>query len=217
MTRHRRIETRVTTWGRSSFVALAMVLVGSGASGCASGRTTFSSQANVAGTAPIKRLVVYEDAGATGLTAEMRMGLQKALANGFTACGITSTVLVASALELDPGQRIASAAKDFQTATVLQIVPAGGRLYGEDDSQLMFAFKLVDLESKQVAWLASAVFEVQHGGRPTDEVRSGERLGTSIVPRLRDDGVLADCPLVVAGWPSTPHPEPPPAKPSHLH
>lgn len=216
MTRHRMFETRVTTWGRGGFVALAILLGGSGAPGCASGRTTFSSQTNVTGTAPIKRLVVYEDVGATGLTAEMRLGLHTALANGFTTCGITSTVLVASPREPDPGQRIASAAKDFQTATVLQIVPAGDRLYGEDKSQLLFAFKLVDLESRRVAWLASTVFDVKQGGRSTDELKSGERLGTSIVARLRDDGVLLDCPLVVAGWPLTPHPEPPPVKPTHL-
>src|ERR1041384_5946503 len=114
----------------------------------------------------------------------MRMGLRTALANGLTACGITSAVLVASSLDPDPGQRIASAAKEFQTATVLQIVPAGGRPSSEEQSQPLFAFKLVDLESKQVAWLASAAFDVADGSRSTDGVKSGERLGTSIVARL---------------------------------
>ena len=212
---HRRIETRATRWGRRSFVALAVVVGGSGAPGCASGRTTFASQTNVARTAPIKRLVVYEDGRTTGLTSEMRTGLQTALAKGFTACGVGST-MVASALDLDPGKRIGSSAEDFQTAAVLQIEPTGGRLHGKDENQLRFALKLVDLASQQVTWLANAEFDVEIGGRSTDEVKFGERLGTSIVSRLRDDGVLPGCPLVIASWPTIPHPEPTPVKPTHL-
>jgi hypothetical protein len=211
---HRRIETRATRWGRCSFVALAVV-VGSGAPGCAPARTTFTSQTNLADTAPIKRLVVYEDGRATGLTSEMRTGLQTALAKGFTACGVAST-MVASALDLHPGKRIGLSAADFQMAAVLQIEPAGGRLHSKDESQLRFALKLVDLASQQVTWLANAAFDVEIGGRLTDEVKFGERLGTSIVSRLRDDGVLPGCPSVVAGLPRIPHPEPPPVKPTHL-
>jgi hypothetical protein len=211
---HRRIETRATNWGRS-FVALAIVVGGSGAPGCASGRTTFTSRTNLGGTALIKRLVVYEDGRATGLSSEMRTGLQTALEKGFTACGVAST-MVASALDLDPGKRIGSSAEDFQTAAVLQIEPAGGRLPSKDESQLWFALKLVNLASQQVTWLANAEFDVESGGRLTDEVRLGERLGTSIVSRLRDDGVLPDCPLVVADSPRIPHPEGPPVKPTHL-
>src|SRR5262245_13743762 len=97
------IETRAARWGRRSFVALA-VLLGSGAPGCASGRV---------GTAPIKRLVVVEDDGATGLTADMRTGLQASLANGFRACGVASTMLAAGTVNLDPRARIGSAAKGF--------------------------------------------------------------------------------------------------------
>jgi hypothetical protein len=121
--------------------------------------------------------------------------------------------MVASALDLDPGHRIASTAKDFQTATVLQIWPAGGRIYHAKDveSQLLFAFKLVDLASEQVTWLAKAEFDVEIGGHFIDEVESGERLGTSIVSRLRDDGVLRGCPPVAAGWPTIPRPDTTPA------
>jgi hypothetical protein len=212
---HRRIETRATRWGRRSFVALAVVVGGSGAPGCASGRTTFISQTNLAGTAPIKRLVVYEDGRATGLTSEMRTGLQTSLAKGFTACGVAST-MVASALDLDPGKRTGSSAEDFQMAAVLQIELTGGRLHSKDESQLRFALKLVDLESQQVTWLANAELDVEIGGHLTDEAKFGERLGISIVSRLRDDGVLPGCPLVIAGWPRNPHPEPPPVKPTHL-
>jgi hypothetical protein len=209
------IETRAARWGRRSFVALA-VLLGSGVPGCASGRATFNSQTNLAGTAPIKRLVVVEDDGATGLTADMRTGLQAALANGFRACGVGSTMLAAGAVDLDPRARLGSAAKDFATAAVLQIEPAGDGFRGKDESQLRFALKLVDLESQQVTWLANAEFDVEIGGQFADEAKSGERLGTSIVSRLRDDGVLPGCPSVVAGWPRIPHPEPPPVKPTHL-
>lgn len=214
MTQRRVIETRATRWGRHSFVALAVVLGGSGA-GCAPRMTTFRSQTHLAGTSPIKRMVVYEDGRATGLTAEMRTGLQTALAKGLSACGVAST-MVASALDLSPSDRVGSSAKDFATAAVLQIEPAGSRVHGNDESPLRFAFKLVDLESQQVTWAASAEFDVEAGGHATDEVKSGERLGTSIVSRLRDDGVLPGCPLVLAGWPIIPHPEPTPVKPTHL-
>jgi hypothetical protein len=209
------IETRAASWGRRSFVALA-VLLGSGAAGCASGRATFNSQTNLAGTAPIQRLLVVEDDGATGLTADMRTGLQTALANGFWACGVASTMLAAGAVDLNPRARIGSAAKDLATAAVLKIEPAEGSLYGKYERQLHFALKVVDLESRQVTWLANAEFDVELGGQFTNEVRSGERLGTSIVSRLRDDGVLPGCPSLVAGWPLIPHPEPQIVEPTRL-
>lgn len=214
MPQHPRIETQVTRWDRRSFVALAVVLGGSSA-GCASGKATFNSQTHLAGTAPITRLVVYEDGRATGLTSEMRTGLQAALAKGLTACGVASA-MVASTLDLDTSKRIGSPAEDFEQAAVLQIEPSGSRVHSTEESQLRFALKLVDLASQQVTWVANAEFDVESGGRFTDEMRSGERLGTSIVSRLRDDGVLPGCPSVVAGWPRTPHPEPPPVKPTHL-
>lgn len=214
---HRRIETVATRWARRSFVALAVVVGGAGAPGCApAARTTFTSQTNVARTAPLERLVVYEDGRATGLTSEMRTGLQTSLAKGFTACGVASA-MVPSDLDLDLDGRIGSSVEDFQTAAVLQIEPAGGRLHSKDESQLRFALKLVDLVSQQVTWRANAELDVESGGHVTDEVKFGERLGNSIVSRLRDDGVLPDCPSLIAGWPRNPHPEPPPAKPSHLH
>lgn len=215
MTQDQMIETRDAKWDRRSFVALA-VLLGSGALGCASGRAAFNSQTNLAGTAPIKRLVVVEDGGATGLTADMRTGLQAALTNGFRACGVASAMLTAGAVDLDPRARIGPAGKDLATAAVLKIEPAEGRLYGRDERQLRFALKVVDLESRQVTWLANAEFDVELGGQFTDEVMSGERLGTSIVSRLRDDGVLPGCPSLVAGWPITPHPEPQVVEPSRL-
>jgi hypothetical protein len=215
MTRHRMFETGATRSGHRSFIALAVVLGGSGVPGCASGRTDIKSQTNLAGTTPIKRLVVYEDGRATGLTSDMRTALQAALAKGFTACGVAST-MVASALDLDTSKRVGASAKDFEMAAVLQIEPAAGRVPSKDESQLRFALKLVDLASQQVTWRANAEFDVELGGHFTDEVKSGERLGTSIVSRLRDDGVLPGCPSLVAGWPRTPHAEPPPVKPTHL-
>jgi hypothetical protein len=67
-------------------------------------------------------------------------------------------------------------------------------------NNVTFAFKLVDLASRQTTWVARSQLDFVARHNP-DDALTGLRFATSVVSHLRDDGVLPGCPAAAAGWP----------------
>jgi hypothetical protein len=65
---------------------------------------------------------------------------------------------------------------------------------------LRFDVELIDVATRQTKWAGSAQLEREHRAS-TDDVGSGVRFATSVVERMRDEGVLAGCPAADAAWP----------------
>lgn len=66
----------------------------------------------------------------------------------------------------------------------------GKRQYGKNfkEMSLSFRFELFDLTLDKVTWKARAVLEVTREG-----TSSGKEFASSIISRLRSDGVLKGC------------------------
>jgi hypothetical protein len=188
-----------------SFVVLAVVSGASSLSGCAS-EAVFNSRTNLANAAPVKRLLVVANVESHGFNHDMHLGFEAALVKRLSTCGIAAKALEAQPGDLDPAARVSASAKELEADAILMITALGGDWTESGDTTsttLIFDFKLVDVASGHVTWLAKSQLDVKTNARIND-FDSGTSFGTSVVSRLRDDRVLAGCPTATVGWPVIP-------------
>lgn len=179
---------------------------------CAPGVTTttrFNSRVEVAGAAPVKRLLVFEGIERPGFGHDMHLGFVVALTKRLSMCGVTARLLQADASAVDPTARVTSSIQEFQADAVLLIGAAGGSVVndasgGSTDSALIFELKLFETASLRMTWRARSQFRrsgASSSSNTDSDIDAGASFGTSIVSRLRDDRVLTGCPALPAGWP----------------
>jgi hypothetical protein len=193
----------VCGWLPRLLVASVTVLV-TGLTGCASSTpaAVFNSRTNIASTAPVDRLLVIERVDDIGVDKGVQFGFQAGLAQRLRTCGVTSRLLHIERLELDPDEPIAMTIKEFQPRTILSIKVIGGNLVERDAGsrgQLLLGLKLLDVASNQVTWEARSQLQVSTSSWKDGTV-DGMDFASSIVARLRDDGVLRGCPTDTAAW-----------------
>jgi hypothetical protein len=118
------------------------------------------------------------------------------MASRLRACGITPRILTTYRLDMNPGQPIDVAVREFRPSAILSIMPIGvNRIRDERDERnernkpdktLFFKLALVDLASDKVTWVA------KYRGHGYSDF--GSEFALRIVLRLREDGVLKGCP-----------------------
>ena len=182
---------------RLAFLRAAVVL---GAVACrANGTTIFESSTNLKNAAPVTRLVIFENVQSS-FAGDLYRGFVGALKSGLADCGVTASIEQIGALDLDVDQRIASTIDTFHASSAMLVLANGGnqtfnRSNGVETYQLRFTLKLLDVVSNHVTWMAETKLSMLTSW-VTDDVGTGARFATSIVSRLRDDGMLAGCPSV---------------------
>ena len=180
--------------------------------GCAkeASMTTFNSRVERSAS-PIKRLLVLASVTSSGFSARMYEVFRAGLTNRLATCGVPSKVLSGNSSE-DPLQRIKDSTAEFEPTATLVIQRAGGAVIRESTgymgtdrttSALLFQLEMIDTSSAHRTWLARSRFDTRKSN--TDVETSAVEFATSIVSRLRDDGMLLGCPT--SGWPAF---EPPP-------
>ncbi len=189
---------------RSSFAAAALALA-AGSFGCASGKATFRSTADLSGAAPITRVFAYVNMKSKGFTDELYVGFEKGLTSGFAACGVKSAIMHVDPLALDPKARFKDALVQFNPDAALFIKRDGGNItigQGGTNSDLIFELSLVESKTDKRRWFARSEFSVLTRNMWADDKASGEDFASSIVNQLQADGVLKGCP---AGGVISPH------------
>jgi len=169
----------------------------------ATGTTRFETWANPVEVAPVQRLVVFESVESPYFNHNLHKGFVAGLRQRFASCGVQARVEQLAALELDRAKHITGAIESFHAGAALVIDAGGGQRRtgrGPDQDSLTFGVKLVDVATQQIKWAGSARLEREQSWR-TDDVGSGVRFATSVVERMRDDGVLTSCPAADAAWP----------------
>lgn len=195
-------------WLVASCPVVSAIVAACGLAGCAPPEATFRSKANLANAAPVQRLLVVVDVHSPAFEPEVYRGFHIGLTRRLGACGVASRVLPEpDAREPVAERRIADAASELQPSAVMSMALAGVPLVHQTivgshtmtQNTIVFAFQLEDRTSRQVVWNARSQleFSVHHS---SDDARTGLRFATSLVSRLRDDGVLRGCPS--AGWPA---------------
>jgi hypothetical protein len=138
----------------------------------------------------------------------MYEAFQAGLTNRLATCGIPSKVLLVRSSR-DPGQRISDSSAELAPTATLVIQREGGEVVRESrstgylvtertTSRLIFQLEMFDTSSARRTWLARSQFDTRKSN--TDAETSAVEFATSIVARLRDDGILPGCPT--GGWPA---------------
>lgn len=184
------------TSSQIGIVLLTALLAASSLLGCGS-YTSFASRADLAGAAPIERLLVFADVGTLGFTDEMYEGFRTGMTHALKRCGVESRIVGLDFRDLEEARNF-PASKELQPNAVLAFRPAGGtifvkRMYGVEVSrrvgELDYEIRLFDLQSEKETWQAQASVRLNSYG-----VSSGQEFASSAVTRLRIDGVLKGCP-----------------------
>ena len=169
--------------------------------------TTFNSRVE-ASAAPLERLLVVANVTSSGFPVKMYEAFQAGLTNRLATCGVPSKVLLVHS-STDPVQRVADASAELAPTATLVIQRDGGDVVRESKrvgymvterttSRLLFQLEMFDTSSARRTWLARSQFDTRESN--TDAETSAVEFATSIVSRLRDDGILPGCPT--SGWPA---------------
>lgn len=184
----------------------AALLGASAAAGCGSTSTSFASTADLDGATPIERLLVVADLAGRGFSAEMYQGFMEGLTSRLATCGVPSKIVHRNPMDLDPDQHLAEVTKEFRPSAAMSITATDGAsrsLNGGLDSMVVDSdLEIRDLKAGKQIWRARSRLYSRAGltGSPRDW---GFSFATSVVMRLRDDGVLTHCPPASADWPES--------------
>jgi len=182
-------------WVRQSVCVRAAVVIGVVA-GCATARTSIESSTNLKNTAPVTRLLIFEDLQHAFYSADLYGGFVERVKSGLTSCGVTASIEQAPGL-VNFNELVAGPIETFHASSVMLIFSEGEDVHhpsnGTDTYKLRFKLKLLDVVSNKVMWAAESKVYMTTSWT-TDDVENGARLGAAIVSRLQDDGVLTGCP-----------------------
>jgi hypothetical protein len=163
---------------------------------------------------PIVRLLVIASVEPRFFPDAMFDGFADALTHRLASCGIQSTVLYRDPMAIDFDDRVAAEVQRAAPSALLTMRATGSnvRLTGRRGDggfigPLSFDLTMLDAASNATTWRATSTMEVSIGRDWSFRAIAGATFATSIVSRLRDDGVLSGCPAPQAGWPTiTPPP-----------
>ena len=187
---------------------LIPAVVTCGLAACVSNKAVaFTSRVNLAHAAPIDGMLVM-NVQSSGLDAALYQGFEIGLTQRLGSCGVRARVLHGPAAQLDPAL---DAGKVIQPVAVMSIElaspPSIHAIGFSSRVSAVFALKLEDITSRQTIWVARSKLEFfLHA-----DAKFGAWFATQVVSRLRDDGVLTDCPATAAGWPEVDLPPDPAA------
>jgi hypothetical protein len=188
---------------------------------CAPVVTAINSSVDLGGTAPVERMLVFANIRSEGFSDAMYDGFEAGMTSGLERCGVRSKAVNLDFRGLEDARKF-SVWTELQPNAILVIGRAGGHAtFGTDESysqalhgnrpaelsgtgwtssRLNYEFKLLDLKSGKVTWVAKVVLDI--GG--SDDA-SGNGFAINIISRLQTDGVLKGCPQEVAPPPVIPH------------
>ena len=187
-----------------SFWSVLVALAPLDIAGCAAGSSTvISSQTEGPPKSRIDRLVVFANFG-RGIDEQMSQGFEAGWANRLNACGVKSVIFHNDVQNLDAGADTDSATQRFRPAAILWIDFETGFVDATaGERKLNFNLKLVDAKSRKPMWHASTRFAVNTSAASVEDRENfGVGFATTVVSRLRGDGVLATCPPAGTAWPA---------------
>jgi hypothetical protein len=198
-------------WSSNARLVALAVMLGGSFGGCYTPvvKTKFESTTDLKNVAPVTRLVIFGSAGRM-FGGSMNRGFEAGLTSRLATCGVATSIVHMSALDLDADARIAAVIAKFRASSVMSIATDGGLvergLNGGLLDTLWFKLKLLDTTSSKAAWIAQVRFEVEKNFVSNDQ-GVGVRFATSIIARLRDDGILTRCPAPNVPWPAVEWPD----------
>jgi hypothetical protein len=171
--------------------------------GCAaSAKTTISSQSEGLSKTRIERMLVYANLG-RGIDEQMTAGFEAGWTNRLTACGVRSIIFRNDVQNLDAAAGTDTATQRFHPAAILWIDFETGFVdAGAGERKLNFQLKLVDAKSRKPVWHANTQFQVDGNASVSARENFGVDFATSVVARMRGDGVLNNCPPASTDWPA---------------
>ena len=193
------VETAIGAKGwanRNPMKAVATVSLCVILSACASGSAKIASRVQVTDEISIARLFVYANVKSRYITENVYGGLRDRLKSDFSACGVAVEMLHADPLELDMKKKIDASVARFQADSILSITRTGGQvLIGDGGNSGNFDFKMKINEKKtgREVWTATSDVRLLTANMFTDDRKSGERIASGIVAKLRTDGLLKRC------------------------
>jgi hypothetical protein len=180
-----------------------MAAIVAAVAGCATSTTTFDSRVERPLAAPMTRLVVFEAVQSPFFDEWRLHGFVVGVTARLKSCGVTAQVEHLDELDLDRNEHITNALAGFHADAAMVITARGGdRTWGNNGSrdELRFALDLLEVESKRRTWHADATLMKPAAVNLAGGI--GLELATSIVARLRDDGMLHACPPPDQPWPN---------------
>lgn len=181
---------------------LLMVVASGGLAACVSTKqVAFTSRANLAHATRIDGMVVH-DVQSRALDAALYRGFEAGLTQRLGSCGVRARVVHDAASLQDPASEAVQAVQSAAVMSIELASPPFIYRIGPSDFQVsvVFAFNVTDMASRQTTWEARSKLEF-HPMYNQADVKLGAWYATQVVSRLRDDGVLTDCPAAAAGWP----------------
>lgn len=188
---------------RSALKVGFAVSVAVGAASCATSPPiiTFNTRAELNKGSAIHRVLIFTDVESPAFRERINHGFQFGLNSRLSTCGIESKILQADPMDLDPGKRMVISQQTYQATAMLVIRAGGGSLItssnGFAKGSMVFSMQVFDTLSNSVTWQARSIFDTSSSN--LDDVTSGLQFATSIISRLRDDGLLHGCPP--SAWP----------------
>jgi hypothetical protein len=174
--------------------ALSMLTL---AAGCASARTTFNTRADLAGTAPVKRLFVMSHARSAHFGGTVYEAFSSKLGTELTACGVEGVMYSPGELDLDVKEQVQKIYDGFKPDVVLVIRRAGGNVStgsGGSHKDLNFDLEALDLRAKKTVWKGRSTFSFLTSNMFTSDEGSGQKLAAELIGRMAGDGLLKGCP-----------------------
>jgi hypothetical protein len=186
-----------------SFWSVLVGLVPLAIVGCAARSTTvISSQTEGSTRARIDRMVVFANFG-HGLDDQMSQGFEAGWSNRLSACGVKSVIFRNEVQNLDVGADADSATQRFRPTAILWIDFETGFVDASaGERKLNFNLKMIDAKSRKPVWRASTQFAVNGAASVEDRENFGVGFATTVVSKLRGDGVLSTCPPAGNAWPA---------------
>jgi hypothetical protein len=177
-------------------LCLCALGLAAGALGCASGKSTFNSAADLRAAPSMGRVFVLARMKNTGFNEQVYAGFDRGMRAGFGNCGIQSETMHVNDMDLDPAKRFQSAKARFNPDAVLFIQQAGGNVVigqGGTSSDLIMDMQFFDSRTQKPFWHARSQFSLLTRNVYVNDGASGERLARDTIERLRSDGLLKDC------------------------
>ena len=185
-------------------VSAGLACIVAAGAGCASGTNTFKSRTDLASASTIERLLVIDDLADEAFTEQLYAGFKQGISSALETCGVKPRLIQADPMELDPKARLEAITSEFHPSATLLINAKGGNRViggGVTKNEMSIEFQVIDASTSKMTWLAKSLYKVGTGSAFGDDQASGQQFGTSVVVRMRDDGLLKTCPTGADAWP----------------
>lgn len=180
--------------------SLRLLVCAAFVAGCASGGAKFNSQTHMAGSAPIKRVLVYYHAKSPHFTGALYASFVTNTRRRLESCGLAVTSLEFDPLELDMKKKIATTLERSNPDAMVKVVRNGGNLVtgsGGVSGNLYFDVEALAKRDAKTLWKARIDYRTLTANMFADDMQSGERFAAQFVARMAADGLIQGCPADV--------------------